>query len=47
MGIRVMIVDDQTLVRAGFRKLLEAEPAIEVVAEAADGLQAVDSARRL
>ena len=42
-----MIADDQALVRAGFRKLLETEPAIEVVAEAADGLQAVDSARRL
>jgi DNA-binding NarL/FixJ family response regulator len=41
MTIRVAIVDDQALVRAGFRKLLEVEPDIEVVAEAGDGLAAV------
>lgn len=46
MSIRVLICDDQTLVRAGFRKLLEAEPGIEVVGEAEDGLQAVELVRR-
>ena len=35
--IRVLIADDQELVRAGFRALLDAEDDIEVVAEAADG----------
>jgi DNA-binding NarL/FixJ family response regulator len=39
--IRVLLADDQALVRAGFRALLNAEPDIEVVAEAADGLAAV------
>ena len=38
---RVLIVDDQSLVRAGFRMILEAEEDIEVVGEAADGLGAV------
>jgi DNA-binding NarL/FixJ family response regulator len=47
VSIRVVIADDQALVRAGFRKILEADPEIEVVAEAADGLQAVQEARRL
>jgi DNA-binding NarL/FixJ family response regulator len=47
MSIRVLIADDQALVRAGFRKILEADPRIEVVAEAADGLEAVECARRL
>ena len=41
------MVDDQGLVRAGFRMILEAQPDIEVVGEAADGLDAVDAARRL
>ena len=45
MSIRVLIADDQTLVRAGFRKILEADPAIEVVGEAADGLEAVECSR--
>src|SRR2546428_1226796 len=40
-GVRVMIVDDQALVRAGFRMILEAESDIEVVGEAADGNEAV------
>ncbi|WP_245154917.1 response regulator transcription factor [Nocardioides sp. 1609] len=40
-SIRVLLVDDQTLVRAGFRALLESEPDIEVVGEAVDGEQAV------
>ena len=47
MSTRVLIADDQALVRAGFRKLLEAAPDIEVVGEAADGREAVDLARRL
>jgi RNA polymerase sigma factor (sigma-70 family) len=47
MSIRVAIADDQALVRAGFRKILEADSEIEVVAEAADGLEAVEAARRL
>ena len=42
---RVLIVDDQSLVRAGFRMILEAEPDLEVVGEAADGLAAVLAAR--
>jgi DNA-binding NarL/FixJ family response regulator len=47
MSVRVLICDDQALVRAGFRKLLESAPGIEVVGEAEDGLQAVDiTARR-
>jgi DNA-binding NarL/FixJ family response regulator len=46
VGCRVLICDDQALVRAGFRKLLEAEPDIEVVGEAADGEQAVALAQR-
>jgi DNA-binding NarL/FixJ family response regulator len=43
--IRVVVVDDQELVRAGFRALLEADPGIEVVGEAGDGGTAVDLAR--
>jgi DNA-binding NarL/FixJ family response regulator/class 3 adenylate cyclase len=46
-GIRVLIVDDQALVRAGFRMILEAEEDIEVVGEAADGREAVAEANRL
>lgn len=42
MSTRLLIADDQALVRAGFRKLLESEPGIEVVGEAADGQQAVE-----
>jgi DNA-binding NarL/FixJ family response regulator len=45
--IRVLIADDQPLLRTGFRMILEAEPDIEVVGEAADGREAVDAARRL
>ena len=45
MSMRVLIADDQALVRAGFRKLLESAPEIEVVGEAADGRAAVDLAR--
>jgi DNA-binding NarL/FixJ family response regulator len=43
---RVVIADDQALVRGGFRALLDAQSDIEVVAEAANGLEAVELARR-
>src|SRR5436305_7711427 len=43
-SIRVLLVDDQALVRAGFRMILDAEEGIEVVGEASDGEQAVFSA---
>jgi DNA-binding NarL/FixJ family response regulator len=46
LGIRLMIVDDQDLVRAGFRMILESEPDIDVVAEASDGDEAIDLAQR-
>jgi DNA-binding NarL/FixJ family response regulator len=45
--IRVLIADDQRLLRAGFRVILESEPGIEVVGEAADGLEAVELVTRL
>jgi DNA-binding NarL/FixJ family response regulator len=45
--VRVLIVDDQALVRAGFRMILEAEEDMEVAGEAADGRAAVEEARRL
>lgn len=45
--IDVVIADDQELVRAGFRLILEAQPGIEVVGEAADGVECVELARRL
>ena len=45
MSIRVLLADDQTLVRSGFRALLERAEDIEVVAEAADGSEAVERAR--
>ncbi|MEV6213916.1 response regulator transcription factor [Nocardia sp. NPDC051833] len=47
MSMRVLVVDDQELFRTGFRLILDAEPDIEVVGEAADGLDAVAAARRL
>jgi DNA-binding NarL/FixJ family response regulator len=47
MSLGVLIVDDQALVRAGFRMILEAEEDMEVVGEAADGREAVTEARRL
>jgi DNA-binding NarL/FixJ family response regulator len=46
MTIRVLVADDQSMVRAGFRLLLSNEQDIEVVAEARDGLEAVDKAAR-
>jgi DNA-binding NarL/FixJ family response regulator len=42
--IRVLVVDDQALVRTGFRMILDAEDGIEVVGEAADGLEAISVA---
>jgi DNA-binding NarL/FixJ family response regulator len=47
MSLGVLIADDQALVRAGFRMILEAEEDMEVVGEAADGREAVVEARRL
>ena len=47
MTTRVLIVDDQAVVRAGFRTILGTEPDLEVVGEAANGLDAVAAARRL
>ena len=45
MSIRVLLADDQTLVRSGFRALLERAEDLEVVGEAADGAEAVELAR--
>jgi DNA-binding NarL/FixJ family response regulator len=47
MTVTVLIVDDQALVRTGFRMILEAEEDIDVVGEAADGVEAITEARRL
>ncbi|MFJ8156130.1 response regulator [Streptomyces sp. NPDC094468] len=45
--IRVLLADDQSLVRAGFRALLDAQPDVEVAGEAADGEEAVRKVREL
>ena len=47
MSIRVLLVDDQSLLRLGFRMVLEAQPDIEVIGEAGDGAQAVAMTRSL
>lgn len=47
MTVRVLIADDQQLVRSGFRMILESEEDLEVVAEAPDGREAVAAIRRL
>ena len=47
MSVRVLLADDQKLVRSGFRMILRAEPEIDVVGEAADGAEAIALAREL
>jgi DNA-binding NarL/FixJ family response regulator len=47
MTIKVLVVDDQAMIRAGFAALLNAQPDIEVIAEAANGQEGVESAHRL
>lgn len=47
MSVRVLLADDETLVRAGLRMILEAEPDLEVVGEAADGVDAIAMCREL
>jgi DNA-binding NarL/FixJ family response regulator len=47
MSVRVLIADDQALVRAGFKMILEAEPEIQVIGEAEDGVEAVEMIKRL
>ena len=47
MSLRVLIADDQALVRTGFRKILESEPDIDVVGEAQDGGEAIEKTRLL
>jgi DNA-binding NarL/FixJ family response regulator len=46
MSVRVVVADDQTLVRAGFRLLVDSAPDLEVVGEAVDGTEALELARR-
>ncbi len=46
MTIRVLVADDQQLVRAGLTMILDAQPGIEVIAEAENGLEAVELARQ-
>ena len=47
MTIRVLLVDDQPLLRTGFRMILSAEPDLTIVGEAADGASGVEATRRL
>ncbi|MFJ4722119.1 response regulator [Streptomyces luteogriseus] len=46
MTIRVVVADDQELVRSGFAMILDVQPDLEVVAEAGDGAEAIDAVRR-
>ncbi|MDP2318256.1 MAG: response regulator transcription factor [Acidobacteriota bacterium] len=45
--VRVLLADDHTLVRAGIRRIIEAQPGCVVVGEAADGLEAIEALRRV
>jgi DNA-binding NarL/FixJ family response regulator len=47
MTIKVLIADDQALIRSGLRAIIESEPGMEVVGEAGDGAEAVEAVRRL
>lgn len=47
MTIRVLVADDERLIRAGYRMILDSEPDLEVVGEAEDGVVAVELARQL
>ncbi len=47
MTIKVLIADDQTLVRSGLRAIIDSEPGMEVIGEACDGVDAVEAVRRL
>ena len=47
MSIGILVADDQALVRAGFRMILEAEQDLRVLAEAKDGAEAVEATRRV
>ena len=45
--VRILLADDHPILRHGLRKLLEAEPGLRVIGEAADGVEAVKTAREL
>ncbi|MEU0492487.1 response regulator transcription factor [Nocardiopsis sp. NPDC006139] len=47
MTVRVLVADDQAMIRNGLRRIIESHPGLTVVAEAADGAEAVEAARRL
>ena len=47
MTVRVILADDERLVRSGLRMIIDAEPDLSVVAEAADGSEAIETARRV
>ncbi|MEZ0091921.1 response regulator [Streptacidiphilus sp. EB129] len=47
MVVRVVVADDQRLVRSGLRAIVDSEPGLEVVGEAADGVEAIEVARRV
>jgi DNA-binding NarL/FixJ family response regulator len=47
LSVRVLLADDEQLIRTGFRLILESEPDFEVVGEAANGIQAIDLAEKL
>lgn len=47
MTVRILLADDHTLVRSGVRRILESQPDLQVVAEAADGAEAVELARSI